>query len=626
MASNNLIFDRLVCFAFEFARSIAQRSKLNFITKEAFFLSLYGLPEAPIARYVLSKGVKPKELETRRIELFYETMGSQEYDVGSFNFAGQNILVDTNLLLIIEKAREIAKSKYNSNVINLGHLTVAFSELYPTLFNHIMLELIPSLKITNALREYTTEDFAKESDPIEYIELPKELRSFLDVLNNKYSKDSICSILGRDEETEALMRVLLKKTKRNAVLVGQPGVGKTALVEKFTWMVVTGNCPKKFCNAVVLRLDVNAIVAGTQYRGSAEQRFQHLIAYLTNHPNCILFVDEIHLLLGAGACKDGDLDLANALKPLLARGDTRVIGATTVDEYEKYFSKDGALKRRFEKVVVNEPKATEVYDMIKNQIKLLEETHGVTISRDLVNDVIFKAACFNFETKNPDRTLDLLDKTMVCAELAGRDKVIPEDILKNFAVNMKRFQKMNETAKLSTAYHEAGHYIVSKFSNELKSHILLAVSIMPTDSYLGVNVFEIDNDVTVSGNKEYYIELIGSLLAGRVAEKMYSHTLTAGASSDLKKATLIARNVVTQYGLAEEFSEDRVYFTDGTNEQTIANIDKHIDEILKEARLYAEKLLSEKNIYLNLLTIALAEKGMLAEAEIEEIFKTITEQ
>ena len=264
MANNNLIFDRLVCFAFDFARNVAQKAKLKFITKEAFFLSLYGLPEAPIAQYVLSKGVKLEELESRRIEIFYETMGSQEYDISSFNLAGQKILVDNNLLLVIEKAREIAKNNYNSNVINLGHLTVAFSELYPTLFNHIMLELIPSLRETNALKEFTTEDSTKESKPIEYIELPKELRSFLDVLNNKYSEDSVCSILGRDEETEALMRVLLKKTKRNAVLVGQPGVGKTALVEKFTWMVVTGNCPKKFSNAIILRLDVNAIVAGKQ--------------------------------------------------------------------------------------------------------------------------------------------------------------------------------------------------------------------------------------------------------------------------------------------------------------------------------------------------------------------------
>lgn len=143
------------------------------------------------------------------------------------------------------------------------------------------------------------------------------------MLQNEYSKDSKeCHICGREEETKALIRILMKKTKRNAVLVGNAGVGKTALAEKFTWMIVTGNCPKKFQDNIVVKLDVNDIVAGTQYRGSAEERFQQLIQFLEKNPKCILFIDEIHLLLGAGACREGDLDLANALKPLLARGET----------------------------------------------------------------------------------------------------------------------------------------------------------------------------------------------------------------------------------------------------------------------------------------------------------------
>lgn len=115
-------------------------------------------------------------------------------------------------------------------------------------------------------------------------------------------------------------------------------------------MIATGNCPENFKDSVVISLDVTSIIAGTKFRGTAEERFNDLIAFLENNPQCILFIDEIHLLLGAGACFEGALDLANALKPILARGNTRVIGATTEQEYTKYFSKDGALKRRFEKL------------------------------------------------------------------------------------------------------------------------------------------------------------------------------------------------------------------------------------------------------------------------------------
>ena len=130
--------------------------------------------------------------------------------------------------------------------------------------------------------------------------------------------------------------------------------------KKFTWSIVTGNCHQMFKDAKILALDVTSIVGVLNIGGSAEARFQDLIAFLEANPGCILFIDEIHTILGAGACKDGEIDLANSLKPILARGDTQVIGATTFDEYEKYFSKDAALKRRFEKIVVNEPHIDEL--------------------------------------------------------------------------------------------------------------------------------------------------------------------------------------------------------------------------------------------------------------------------
>lgn len=621
-------FDGTAIFAIYSAWEIAAKIGLPLLPKETLFTVICGMPSTPVYKYFVSKGVDEKEIEEKRTMLFNEMIsGAREYYAIPFQIATDDpdnpdmLMVDNEILKILDKAMEIAEREYGSEAVGITHITEAVSELYPEEFMHIMKTYIPTIGMPNTLNQLGADIME------DYFEVPRELSSFLTILNDKYSKDSTeCHICGRDEETKSLIRILMKKTKRNAVLVGFAGVGKTALVEKFTWMIVTGNCPEQFKNSIVLSLDVNAIVAGTQYRGTAEERFRLLIQFLENNPRCILFVDEIHLLLGAGACREGDLDLANALKPMLARGETRVIGATTEDEYTRYFSKDSALKRRFEPIEVREPRADEVYDMIKNQIKLLEEAHHVTISRELVDAVIFKAACFNFETKNPDRTLDLLDKTMVCAELEGRSEVTEQDILENFKVNQKKFDKMSDKNKYATAYHEAGHYIAHKFSEELIEHVLLAVSIMPAEDYLGVNVFEIDPDMTPSKNRDYYIQQIGCFLAGRIAERMYSKTLTAGAVSDLKKATKVARAMVTQYGLVEGMSQDRVFIKDDQemlSQKMISDIDTYMDEILREAREDTERLLKDKKAYLDVLAEALVQKGMLSNNEIEELFKNV---
>ena len=469
-----------------------------------------------------------------------------------------------------------------------------------------------------------TDTVAEESLPFV---IPKSLKGCVTILNDKLSSNPNCTILGRDNECKEIWKTMMKKTKRNVLLIGEPGVGKSSVVYKLTYDILNGICPEMFKDFQILSLNVNNLISGTMYRGQAEERYQDLIELLEYYDNLILFIDEIHMIVGAGSSSSGkdNTDFSNALKPLLAGDDSIVIGATTNEEYKEAFGNEGALRRRFRNIVIKEPKTTEVYDMLKDSIKQLEEFHGVKISKRMVDLIIFYSSCFNYTTRNPDRTKDLIDLSMVTAKMDGKTRVDRESIMKNFDFNFKQFHNMTSTQISEVAYHEIGHFMVQRFSGRLTDQEVVAISIIPTADYLGVNVLD-TTDCTPSTDKNFFIDKIACLLAGRISEKIFTGSQNnSGASSDLEKATKIAYNMVTKYGMTTKLGEHRIYINDRDYQMQTPEItnmvNAEIKNIIEKATERATTILQTHAELVKTLAEELSKKGMLSQIELEKIIQ-----
>ncbi len=235
------------------------------------------------------------------------------------------------------------------------------------------------------------------------------LEEYATDLNKKYLNDGFDPVIGRDDKVTRLIEILLRRTKNNPLLIGDAGVGKTAIVEELVRRIVNGRVPRKLENNRVLSISMAGLISGTKYRGEFEERINKIISELEREKDIILFIDEIHTLVGAGGA-EGAIDASNILKPYLARGKIRVIGATTTGEYKKYMEKDKALDRRFQKIYIDEPTAYDTEKILLKLREIYENYHGVKIDDEIIKLIVDVAERYVNMGKFPDKAIDILDE------------------------------------------------------------------------------------------------------------------------------------------------------------------------------------------------------------------------
>ena len=260
-------------------------------------------------------------------------------------------------------------------------------------------------------------------------------------------------IVGRDSEVKRISQILSRKKKNNAVIVGDAGVGKSALVEKLALQIYKGDCPTNLLDKRLVSLDLTSLVAGTKYRGQFEERIKAILNELQENPNVIVFIDELHTMVGAGNAS-GSMDAANILKPALARGEMQCIGATTFDEFKKNIEKDGALVRRFQKIILKEPTENETVDILKNLRNSYEDYHKVIYQDNVIETVVKLASRYITDRQFPDKAIDIMD------ELGSEKKIstkVPEiieilkkqvDDIREMKIQVVKSQNYEQAARL----------------------------------------------------------------------------------------------------------------------------------------------------------------------------------
>ncbi|MCM1052374.1 MAG: ATP-dependent Clp protease ATP-binding subunit [Ruminococcus sp.] len=449
------------------------------------------------------KSDTPLKEKLKEYDLDYQTFRKELISIVGIPKKNNPVNLYTPLLKrILSNALSDAKEN-NKGVVTEDHLLVAMLDEGEGIAIRIMIGLGINLDDLYDELKIKPESITNKNS---------EIFNVGTVLNDKV--DTFDKVIGRDKEINNLIEVLLRKKKSNPLLIGPAGVGKTAIIEELARRIKDKNVPIALENKLIVELPMGDLVSGTKYRGEFEERLTKIIKEVMKNKNIILFIDEVHTMVNAGGA-EGAINASDILKPYLARGDIRVIGATTTHEYEKFIAKDKALERRFEIVNVKEPSLEETKEIIKGLKTSYEKHHGITITEDNIENIVYYSNKYLFTKKNPDKTIDLLDS--ICAHVKRKSST--KDKIKLLENELKDLISTKEDYVLKGNYDEALNIClkINKKEEEINSFKKIRNDMITKEDILKVIEFksnipmfldkkEVINKITKTLNKNIYGE------------------------------------------------------------------------------------------------------------------------
>ncbi|WP_353473786.1 ATP-dependent Clp protease ATP-binding subunit ClpA [Salipiger sp. H15] len=414
------------------ALALANSRSHEFATLEHLLLALIDEPDA--ARVMKACSVDTEELRTTLVEFIDEDLSNLVTDV-----EGSEAVPTAAFQRVIQRAAIHVQSSGRTEVTGANVLVAIFAERESNAAYFLQEQDMTRYDAVNFIAHGVAKNPAYgESRPVTGAQESEEetktesaqasdnkesaLAKYCVDLNAKSRKGDVDPLIGREHEVERCIQVLCRRRKNNPLLVGDPGVGKTAIAEGLARKIVSGDTPEVLSNTTIYSLDMGALLAGTRYRGDFEERLKAVVNELEEHPDAVLFIDEIHTVIGAGATSGGAMDASNLLKPALQGGKLRTMGSTTYKEFRQHFEKDRALSRRFQKIDVNEPSVEDAVKILKGLKPYFEEHHSVKYTQDAIKSAVELSARYINDRKLPDKAIDVIDEAGAAQHLVAESK------------------------------------------------------------------------------------------------------------------------------------------------------------------------------------------------------------